>query len=120
MPEKISRPRTRMLFSSFCLFILTFPIRIRLRRKLDRTRATEASSETLTLNEDGIVEDEPRHNFDHHVETGFQLATFQGPLCFEPVEGMAYFLESLEVAQDEAKSETGSMHFPIWFLRNVD
>ena len=54
-----------------------------------------------------IAEDELGHDFDHHVETGFQLATFQGPLCSEPVEGMAYFFESLEVASGETKSETG-------------
>ncbi len=35
--------------------------------------------------------------FEAHVETGFQLATFQGPLCAEPVEGVAYFLESLDI-----------------------
>ncbi|KAI0801740.1 P-loop containing nucleoside triphosphate hydrolase protein [Irpex lacteus] len=38
--------------------------------------------------------------FDNHVEHGFQLATFQGPLCAEPVEGVAYFVESVEVDQD--------------------
>ncbi|THH31171.1 hypothetical protein EUX98_g3005 [Antrodiella citrinella] len=36
-------------------------------------------------------------DLEKHLETGFQLATFQGPLCAEPVEGVAYFLESLEV-----------------------
>ena len=59
------------------------------------------------LSEDGVAEDELRHDFDHHIETGFQLATFQGPLCSEPVEGIAYILESLEVASEETKSETG-------------
>ncbi|KAI0086587.1 translation elongation factor 2 [Irpex rosettiformis] len=37
--------------------------------------------------------------FDYHVEHGFQLATFQGPLCSEPVEGLAYFVESMEIDQ---------------------
>ena len=78
----------------------------RLRRRLDRTRAVGHSSEAL-LSEDGVAEDELRHDFDHHIETGFQLATFQGPLCSEPVEGIAYILESLEVASEETKSETG-------------
>jgi ribosome assembly protein 1 len=36
------------------------------------------------------------YGFDDHLETGFQLATLQGPLCGEPVEGLAYFIESLE------------------------
>lgn len=63
----------------------------------------------LKISEDGAAEDELRHDFDHHIETGFQLAAFQGPLCSEPVEGIAYFLESLEVASEETKSETGGM-----------
>ncbi|KAL0960835.1 hypothetical protein HGRIS_005851 [Hohenbuehelia grisea] len=40
-----------------------------------------------------------------HLETGFQLATFQGPLCAEPVEGLAYFVESLEIKRDETGEE---------------
>jgi len=79
----------------------------RLRRRLDRTKAVEPSLGASEIDKDRVAEDELGHDFDHHVETGFQLATFQGPLCSEPVEGMAYFLESLEVASDETKSETG-------------
>lgn len=76
-------------------------------------KTADASLETLKISEDGVAEDEPGHDFDHHVETGFQLATFQGPLCSEPVEGMAYFLESLEVAVEETKSETGGMRLSM-------
>ena len=76
-------------------------------------KAAEASLGVLSTNEGGVAEDEPDHHFDHHVESGFQLATFQGPLCSEPVEGMAYFLESLEVASDETRSETGGIQLPI-------
>jgi ribosome assembly protein 1 len=42
-------------------------------------------------------------DFTGHVETGFQLAMFQGPLCAEPVEGMAYFVESIDVDADVQK-----------------
>ena len=79
----------------------------RLRKRLDRTRAVERSLGGSDVDEDRIAEDELGHDFDHHIETGFQLATFQGPLCSEPVEGMAYFLDSLESTLEEAKSETG-------------
>ena len=41
--------------------------------------------------------DKAIRDFDNHIETGFQLATFQGPLCAEPVEGMAYFIEQVEI-----------------------
>lgn len=45
--------------------------------------------------------------FDNNVETGFQLATFQGPLCAEPVEGMAYFVESLSLDREGIEQEQG-------------
>ncbi|EIW81293.1 P-loop containing nucleoside triphosphate hydrolase protein [Coniophora puteana RWD-64-598 SS2] len=57
-------------------------------------------------------------DFSNHIETGFQLATFQGPLCAEPVEGMAYFVESVveddegvqkEILQNRLSQVTGSV-----------
>jgi translation elongation factor EF-G len=45
------------------------------------------------------------HDFDNNVETGFQLATFQGPLCAEPVEGMAYFIEDFEIDKVGVENE---------------
>lgn len=44
-------------------------------------------------------------DFTGYVETGFQLAMFQGPLCAEPVEGMAYFVESIDVDADGIQRE---------------
>lgn len=49
--------------------------------------------------------------FDHHIETGFQLAAFQGPLCSEPVEGMAYFVENVEIDGDALGKEIGRATF---------
>jgi ribosome assembly protein 1 len=51
------------------------------------------------------VSKEEAHDFDSHVETGFQIATFQGPLCAEPVEGMAYFVETLQIDSTGVQSE---------------
>ncbi len=45
--------------------------------------------------------------FDNHLETGFQLATFQGPLCAEPVEGLAYFVESVTLDREGIEHEQG-------------
>lgn len=36
------------------------------------------------------------------IDTGFQLATLQGPMCAEPMQGMAFFVESVEVTANEA------------------
>jgi len=44
-------------------------------------------------------------DFESTLETGFQVATFQGPLCAEPVQGMAYFVEKLEVNEQAAHGE---------------
>ncbi|KAI0826878.1 translation elongation factor 2 [Trametes gibbosa] len=46
--------------------------------------------------------------FDNHLETGFQLATFQGPLCAEPVEGMAYFVEDVTLDRSGIEEEQAS------------
>ncbi|TFK91934.1 translation elongation factor 2 [Polyporus arcularius HHB13444] len=46
--------------------------------------------------------------FDNHLETGFQLATFQGPLCAEPVEGLAYFVESVTLDREGIEHEQAS------------
>jgi translation elongation factor EF-G len=43
--------------------------------------------------------------FDGQVEFGFQIATFQGPLCAEPVEGMAYFVQSVDIDPDALEQE---------------
>lgn len=44
-------------------------------------------------------------DFIGHIETGFQLATFQGPLCAEPVEGVAYFVEDVQVDVQSLEKE---------------
>ncbi|RPD62455.1 translation elongation factor 2 [Lentinus tigrinus ALCF2SS1-7] len=46
--------------------------------------------------------------FDDYLETGFQLATFQGPLCAEPVEGLAYFVESVTLDREGIEQEQAS------------
>lgn len=43
--------------------------------------------------------------FDECIETAFQIATQRGPLCAEPVTGMAFFVESLELLSDEEDLE---------------
>lgn len=35
-------------------------------------------------------------DYEDSIDTGFQIATFQGPLCAEPVMGMAYFIEDIK------------------------
>ena len=44
------------------------------------------------LQRDSVTQD-----FDGNVETGFQIATLHGPLCAEPMEGMAFFVERVDI-----------------------
>ncbi|KAJ2934588.1 hypothetical protein H1R20_g2507, partial [Candolleomyces eurysporus] len=73
---------------------------VSLRRKLDKTAAKRGAEESATDESDRAIRD-----FDNHIETGFQLATFQGPLCAEPVEGLAYFVEQVEVDREGLERE---------------
>lgn len=38
---------------------------------------------------------------DESIENGFQIATNQGPLCAEPVIGMAFFIETITIEDEE-------------------
>ncbi|WVQ82433.1 hypothetical protein IAT38_004561 [Cryptococcus sp. DSM 104549] len=46
-------------------------------------------------------------DFESSIESGFQMATFQGPLCSEPVVGMGWVVESVESNQEELEAEQG-------------
>ncbi|EJU03216.1 translation elongation factor 2 [Dacryopinax primogenitus] len=50
--------------------------------------------------------------FDAAVETGFQIATFQGPLCAEPVVGMAYFVQNLNYDLAVLEMEENRIRLP--------
>lgn len=60
--------------------------------------------------ENGLHKDS---DFTSHIETGFQLATFQGPLCAEPVEGIAYFVEDVQVDAGSLEKEIGECLYRI-------
>ncbi|KAI6005368.1 P-loop containing nucleoside triphosphate hydrolase protein [Pisolithus marmoratus] len=70
---------------------------VSLRRRLLRELSVDSDSE-----EDRR---EGQYDFSGHVETGFQLATFQGPLCAEPMDGLAYFVENLAVDSEAVQKE---------------
>lgn len=50
---------------------------------------------------------------DENFDTAFQLAMNRGPLCAEPVVGMAYFLEAVELHSDGLDIATGTFHEPL-------
>ncbi len=59
-------------------------------------------TETNELQRDSATRD-----FDGYVETGFQIATLHGPLCAEPMEGMAFLVERVEIDRNGISKEDG-------------
>jgi translation elongation factor EF-G len=53
-------------------------------------------------------------DFENSIEAGFQMATFQGPLCAEPVVGMAWVVENVSFNKDAEDGESESPHFIRW------
>ncbi|RXK40834.1 ribosome assembly protein 1 [Tremella mesenterica] len=66
------------------------------------SRLRSRENHTEAVNEDSEVRAEMRllRDFEGSVETGFQMASFAGPLCGEPVVGMAWVVESVEYNRD--------------------
>lgn len=44
-------------------------------------------------------------SFLESVDTAFHLATLRGPLCAEPMEGLAFFIEKLDISSSEESQE---------------
>jgi len=70
----------------------------RLRRRLDHVKEKESGE---------LQRDPARRDFNGDVETGFQIATLHGPLCAEPMEGMAFFVERVEIDRGGISKEDG-------------
>ena len=67
-----------------------------------RFRLAQTQAEKATQND----AEPPSIAFSHHIEAGFQLATAHGPLCAEPMEGMAFFVEVLDIDAEGLQKET--------------
>ena len=66
------------------------------------TPATETGSATPT--HQSLHSSISARLFEDNVLTGFQLCMQQGPLCAEPVEGVACFIESIQVSIPDDES----------------
>ncbi|TFY69537.1 hypothetical protein EVJ58_g334 [Rhodofomes roseus] len=74
-------------------------------RSVGQPNSLKRRQERGKVNDTNRDRDPLLRDFDNHLEAGFQLATFQGPLCAEPVEGLAYFVESVEVDREGIEQE---------------
>jgi len=64
-------------------------------------RGVDVSDEAVLDEIDEKANQRLLSEFDNNIETGFQLATYRGPLCAEPVIGMAYIVEKIEIAKGD-------------------
>ena len=78
----VDRRRDSIINSCVCCALCFYHAVMLLTRLRDRTAR---SSDSRAL-----------RDFEDSIETGFQMATFQGPLCAEPVVGMAFEVENME------------------------
>lgn len=62
-------------------------------RATKRAGAKEANGDSTEITQD-------LRAFDESIDTAFQLATLRGPLCAEPMTGMAFSVERLEISDD--------------------
>jgi ribosome assembly protein 1 len=52
--------------------------------------------------------------YEPSLEAGFQISMLQGPLCAEPVQGMAYLVESLQANDIDGQDTEGIVgHFLV-------
>lgn len=51
---------------------------------------------------------------DENLDTAFQLAMNRGPLCAEPVVGMAYFVDAVELNPAELTPAQGAFFYFFW------
>ena len=72
------------------------------RAQLDGDAEANGHDEVEESSLDRLIDDRA---FDESVFTAFQLATFRGPLCAEPMTGLTFFVERLEVSQDPTVQE---------------
>ncbi|KAG1172934.1 hypothetical protein G6F70_008491 [Rhizopus microsporus] len=71
--------------------------------EMDSTKSTEIVADHA----DEVIKVEENENdlsildFDFHIHTGFQLSTLSGPLCAEPVTGVCYIVQAVDIHPPE-------------------
>lgn len=84
----------------------------------------QSTDEALAITDDAVAQDHMAtlttdeseakaelrllRDFENSIEAGFQMAAFQGPLCAEPVVGMAWVVENVTFNKDAEDNESES------------
>lgn len=80
---------------------------------MDQAALTSSTPEVGTPTASVAGEIRYLRDFDDCFETAFQIATNQGPLCAEPMQGMAFFVESIQLGGEgsAADADAGKLLF---------
>lgn len=84
----------------------------------------QSTDEALAITDDAVAQDQMANmttdeseakaglrllrDFENSIEAGFQMAAFQGPLCAEPVVGMAWVVENVKFNKEAEDNESES------------
>lgn len=77
--------------------------------ELDSTKGSEVSGDHA----DEVIKVEEDKNalslldIDFHIHTGFQLSTLTGPLCAEPMTGVCYIVQAVDIHPDDSVNADG-------------
>ncbi|CAO3698983.1 unnamed protein product [Rhizopus stolonifer] len=77
--------------------------------ELDSTKSSEVSGDHA----DEVIKVEEDKNalslldVDFHIHTGFQLSTLTGPLCAEPMTGVCYIVQAVDIHPDDSVNADG-------------
>ncbi|KAG1565466.1 hypothetical protein G6F50_010047 [Rhizopus delemar] len=77
--------------------------------EVDSTKSTEVSGDHA----DEVIKVEENEkalsilDVDFHIHTGFQLSTLTGPLCAEPVTGVCYIVQAVDIHPDDSANGDG-------------
>lgn len=78
-----------------------------------RFNNTFLATRLMTQDSDASLQNDFNNNIqlDEAINNGFQLATYAGPLCAEPMHGVAFFVVDYKLAlENENGSESGTAH----------
>ncbi|KAG1310188.1 hypothetical protein G6F64_004743 [Rhizopus arrhizus] len=77
--------------------------------EVDSTKSSEVSGDHA----DEVIKVEENEkalsilDVDFHIHTGFQLSTLTGPLCAEPVTGVCYIVQAVDIHPDDSANGDG-------------
>jgi ribosome assembly protein 1 len=89
--------------------------------EVDSTKSSEVSGDHA----DEVIKVEENEkalsilDVDFHIHTGFQLSTLTGPLCAEPVTGVCYIVQAVDIHPDDSVNGDGEPVDGNFMMRSI-